>query len=128
MIAWQVISYIRYTLHQVRNLIYFVAAGFVLSMIALHCYPFQSPHTITTFITIMFVVFAGGIVRVLAQADRDPTLRRISNRQAGTLSGGFFLRLVSYLGLPLLTVAASQFPSWGRFLFSWVQPALEALK
>jgi hypothetical protein len=37
------------------------------------------------------------------------------------------VRLVSYGALPLLTVLASQFPAIGRFLFSWVQPAIEAL-
>ncbi len=76
MIAFQFISYIRYTLHQVRNLIYFVTVGFVLSMVALYSYPFQAPRTITTFITIMFLVFAGGIVLVMAQADRDRILSR----------------------------------------------------
>ena len=128
LIAFQFVSYIRYTLHQVRNLIYFVTVGFVLSMIALHCYPFQAPRTITTFITIMFTVFAGGIAIVMAQADRDPTLSRITNTTPGSLDAGFFKRVVVYLGVPFVTVIASQVPAWGRFLFSWVQPALEALK
>lgn len=128
MIAFQIISYIRYTLHQVRNLIYFVMVGFVLSMVALYSYPFQAPRTITTFITIMFLVFAGGIVLVMAQADRDRILSRITNTTPGALNSGFFKRLIIYLGLPLVTVVGSQVPSWGRFLFSWVQPALEALK
>jgi hypothetical protein len=128
MIAFQVIGYIRYTLHQVRNLIYFVMVGFVLSMVALYSYPFQAPRTITTFITIMFLVFGGGIVLVMAQADRDRFLSRITNTTPGALNAGFFTRLITYLGVPLVTVVASQVPSWGRFLFSWVQPALEALK
>jgi hypothetical protein len=128
MIAFQIIGYIRYTLHQVRNLIYFVMVGFVLSMVALYSYPFQAPRTITTFITIMFLVFGGGIVLVMAQADRDRILSRITNTRPGALNAGFFTRLITYLGLPLVTVVASQVPSWGRFLFSWVQPALEALK
>jgi hypothetical protein len=128
MIAFQIIGYIRYTLHQVRNLIYFVMVGFVLSMVALYSYPFQAPRTITTFITVMFLVFGGGIVLVMAQADRDRFLSRITNTRPGALNAGFFTRLITYLGLPLVTVVASQVPSWGRFLFSWVQPALEALK
>jgi hypothetical protein len=128
MIAFQLIGYVRYTLHQVRNLIYFVMVGFVLSMAALDSYPFQAPRTITTFITIMFLVFAGGIVLVMAQADRDRILSRITNTTPGALNSGFFKRLVIYLGVPLVTVIGSQVPSWGRFLFSWVQPALEALK
>jgi len=29
---------------------------------------------------------------------------------------------------PALTVLSTQFPSVGRFLFSWLQPTLEALR
>jgi hypothetical protein len=128
LIAFQFISYIRYTLRQMRNLIYFVMVGFVLSIVALHSYPFQEPRVITTFITIMFGLFALGIVLVMVQADRDPILSRITNTRPGALNAGFFKRLGLYLAVPAVTVLASQVPSWGRFLFSWVQPALEALK
>ena len=110
-----------------RNLIYFVTVGFVLSLIALHCYPFQSPRTITTFIMIMFTVFAGGIAVVMAGGSRSD-LSRITNTPLGSLDAGFFKRVVVYLGVPFVTVIGSQVPAWGRFLFSWVQPALEALK
>jgi hypothetical protein len=38
------------------------------------------------------------------------------------------LRLAQFGALPLLTVVASQFPAVNHFWFSWVRPALEALK
>lgn len=59
-IAFQFVSYIQYTQHQVRNLIYFVTVGFLLSLIAQHRYPFQTPRTITTFTTIRFAAFGRG--------------------------------------------------------------------
>ncbi len=65
---------------------------------------------------------------MLAQAERDPILSRITNTTPGKLSGGFFVKIAGYLGVPLITVLGSQFPSWGRFLFSWIQPLLEAIK
>jgi hypothetical protein len=70
LIAFQLVGYIRYTLHHVRNLIDFVTVGFVLSLIALHGYPSQAPRTITTFITI----FAG--------ESRSRWLRRIATRRS----------------------------------------------
>jgi hypothetical protein len=35
--------------------------------------------------------------------------------------------VASYGALPLLALLASQFPSVGRLLFSWLEPALSAL-
>jgi hypothetical protein len=127
-IAIQYCDYIRYILHQQQNLVVFVVSGFLLSMIALHCYPFQSPRMVTTFISVMFLMFGAGIITVLAEADRDPILSRITKTTPNKLSGGFFLRAAGYLGVPFVTIVASQFPTWGRFLFSWIQPMLEALK
>jgi hypothetical protein len=60
--------------------------------------------------------------------ERNPILSRISGSTAGELNKGFYLKLVSYGALPVLGILASQFPSISKFLFPWVQPALEALR
>jgi hypothetical protein len=127
-IALQYRDYIEYILHQQRNLLLFAITAFVLTIAALHSYPFQGPGTITTFITLTFIIFAGGVITVLAQAERDPILSSITKTNPGELSRGFFLKITGYLGLPLITVLGSQFPSIGHFLFSWIQPLLEAVK
>jgi hypothetical protein len=106
----------------------FVITGFLLSMVALNCYPFQSLRFLSSFVSVMFLMFGAGVVTVLAQADRDPVLSRITKSTPDKLSGAFFLRAAGYLGVPLITVLASQFPSLSRFLFSWIQPALETMK
>jgi hypothetical protein len=127
-IAIQYRDYIQYIVHQQQNLLVFIITGFLLSMVALHCYPFQSLRLLHTFVSVMFLMFSAGFVTVLAQADRDPILSRITKSTPDKLSGGFFLRAAGYLGVPLITVLASQFPSLDRFLFSWIQPALQAMK
>jgi hypothetical protein len=66
-------------------------------------------------------------VIMFAQMDRDALLSRINNTRAGHIEPGLFLHLASYGGIPLIALVASQFPSVGRFLFSWVEPALEAI-
>jgi hypothetical protein len=127
-IALQYDDYIQYVLHQQRNLLLFAVLSFILSILALHAYPFEGPRMITTFITFVFIAFAGGVIVVLAQADRNPILSRITKTTPGKLSGGFFLKVAGYIGVPLITVLSSQFPSLGHFLFSWVQPLLDAVK
>jgi hypothetical protein len=67
------------------------------------------------------------VVIAFAQMDRDAILSRLSDTDPGKLDRAFYVRLIAYGGLPFLTVLASQFPSIGSFLFSWVQPAIEAL-
>jgi hypothetical protein len=62
-----------------------------------------------------------------AQMDRDAILSRLSGTEPGKLDRDFYYRVVSYGALPLLALLASQFPSIGRFLFSWLQPGLNAL-
>jgi hypothetical protein len=127
-IALQYQDYIQYVLHQQRNLLMFSVSAFLLTVFALHAYPFEGPRIITTFITVVFISFACGVVTVLASAERDPILSRITKTEAGKLSGGFYGKVAAYLGVPTITVLSSQFPSWGRFLFSWIQPLLEAIK
>jgi len=127
-IAIQFHDYIQYIVHQQQNLLVFVISAFLLSMLALHSYPFQSPRILTTFISVMFLMFGAGVITVLAEAERDPVLSRITKTPPNELSSGFYWKVAGYLGVPLITVLGSQFPSWGRFLFSWVEPALEAMK
>ena len=106
----------------------FIAVAFVLFVLALHSYPFQSERLIDHITVGMFFVLGAGIITVLAQLDRDALLSRITDSAAGKLQSSFYVRLLSYGAIPALTVIASQFPSVGRFLFSAVQPALEALR
>jgi hypothetical protein len=127
-IALQYDDYIQYILRQQRNLLLFAIVGFILSIWALHAYPFEGPRTITTFITFMFIAFAGGVTSVLYQAERNPMLSRITKTTPGKLSGAFFLRVAGYIGVPLITVLGSQFPSLRHFLFSWIQPVLGAVR
>jgi hypothetical protein len=58
---------------------------------------------------------------------RDAILSRIANTDPGKISADFYFRIASFGALPVLTLLSSQFPSIGRFLFSWIQPGIEAL-
>jgi hypothetical protein len=127
-VALRVVSWIRYVLRQIRNLFQFIVVGFVLFVLALNSYPFQSEKLIAHLTIGMSIVLGLVVITILAGLDRDSLLSRITNSTAGKLEKTFYLRLMSYGAVPALTVFASQFPSVGRVLYSAVQPALEALR
>ena len=110
-----------------RSLLGFVTTAFLLAVLSLMSYPFQSPQIIGTFTLVVFVTLGGGVVIVLAQMNRDAILSRITNTKSGQLGFEFFHRVASYGTLPLITVLASNFNGVGRLLFSWISPALKAL-
>jgi hypothetical protein len=127
-IAYRYLIFIRYVLRHMRNLLGFIIWGFVLSVISMNCYPFQGHRWIGLANTIAFAALATGIGIVFAQIDRDAIMSRLTNTNANELGKTFFVRVVQYGALPVLTLLSSQFPSFNRAVFSWLQPALQALK
>ena len=90
-------------------------------------YSFQAPQAITRFLIIGLIGAGIIVVRAFAQIERDPILSRLSGTAEGELGKDFYIRVISYGALPILTVLSTQFPSISRFLLSWAQPTLEAL-
>ena len=90
-------------------------------------YAFRARTIIDWVLVAMFLVLTGGIVTAFAQADRDAILSRIAGTEEGKLDRHFYKHLFSYGAMPALVLLATHFPSVGRFFFSWVKPALEAI-
>ena len=126
-VALRYLAYIRYIMRHLRNLLSFITTGFILMTLALNCYPFQMLNLIRWSITIVFVLISVVLFYVFQQMSRNEILRRVTDTPATAIDTGFFTRALSIGALPLLAVVASHFPSVGRFLFSWVQPAISAL-
>ncbi len=104
------------------------AAGmYVLLVLSLTSYPFEPRLGIRSFLILLLLAILAVVAGVYAQVHRDPTLSRITNTNAGELGSDFWLRIASFSALPVLGLLASQFPEIGRFLFAWLQPALDAL-
>ena len=127
-VALRYLIFIRYVFRSLRNLLGFVIVAFILSVIATTSYAFQAHRWIGVANGIMFLALGMGVAVVFAGMDKDAILSRISATKANEVGKTFYLRLAQFGALPLLTLVASQFPSVSRFLFSWVQPALESFK
>jgi hypothetical protein len=112
----------------IQNLLWFLSVGFVLLVFSLNSYNFQSPQQIGHYLIVLFAVVAYVAWRCLAGMERNAILSRLAGTEEGELNKGFYLKLLSYGALPVIGLLASQFPAISKFLFSWVEPALEAFK
>jgi len=77
---------------------------------------------------LLFLIVIRAVALVLAQMHRNPTLSRITDTTPGKLEVEFWIRLGSFIALPLRSLIAVQFPQFSNFLFSWLRPALQALR
>jgi hypothetical protein len=127
-LAVRFVTFITYTLRIMRGFLEFIMYGFILLVMALTVYPFEGRLYIEVAILFIFVVAGATVATVFAQMDRDPLLSRLSETKPNQLGINFVIRVVSFGALPLLTLLASLVPDVGRFLQSWLQPALQSLK
>jgi hypothetical protein len=128
MVTLGYIAFIQANCRQIENLFFFLPVGFVLTLVSLNSYPFQSVHVLGWFMASLLIAIGLAVGFVLASSERDPVLSRLNGTAPGKIGKDFYLNLVSYGALPVLTVLAAQFPAIGSFLFSWVQPVLQALR
>jgi hypothetical protein len=113
---------------RMRTLVMTVAGIYVLTLLSFSCYPFEPKAAFHTLTILLFLLIFGMVGFVFAQMHRDATLSRITNTIPGELGLDFWIRLFSFAAVPLLSLLTAQFPGIGGALFSWMQPALQALK
>jgi hypothetical protein len=127
-VAYHLSVFALYGVRHIQNLLWFLSLGFVILTFSLNSYDFQAPRLIGRFLILLFAALAYIVWQCMSGIERDVVLSRLSGTDEGELNKGFYLKLISYGALPLVSVLASQFPTISKFLFSWVQPALEALQ
>jgi hypothetical protein len=126
--ALRFLGYIRYVMLHLRNLATFVTFGYVLLALALGSYPFLAPRAIAWFLSLLLIGLSIPVVMGFRQMSRNTILSKLTVAAAeGKSDWGFTTRTVSFAALPLLSMLASHFPFVGRYVFSWLQPALKSL-
>jgi hypothetical protein len=106
----------------------FLAVAFSLVLISLNLYAFEPHDSLLWSLTVIFIVLGALTVISLMQIHRDPILSRMSGTTPNDLGLEFYVRIVSFGAAPLITLLATHFPSIGRYVASFLQPGLEALK
>jgi hypothetical protein len=126
--ALRYVAFIQAACRQIENLLAFLPIGLVLTLISLNSYPFQSGHVLGWFMATLLIDMGIAVGCTLAGSERDEILSRLNGTKPGKIGKAFYMNLLSYGALPVLTVLAAQFPTIGSFLFSWVQPVPRALR
>jgi hypothetical protein len=127
-VALRYVAFIRAVLGHVRLLLIFLAISFSLMLISLNVYSFEPHQSLIWSFTAIFAVIGILAIGVLMEAHRNEILSRVSGTKPNELGWGFYARLISLGAAPLITLLATHFPSIGKFLLSFFQPGLEALK
>jgi hypothetical protein len=120
-------AYIRKVITELRNILFFLGIAVSLLFAALHTYAFRADQAIDWWFFGLFAVMGLGIVVVIAQVERNALVSRLSNSTPGELGSNFYLQLLKYGMVPILTIFGSQIPFFSNVVLKWVQPALEAL-
>jgi hypothetical protein len=128
LIAVRYIALIRSVLVNIRYLMMFISSAFVFAIIAWNSYPFQPHRFIDWGFTILLVFLGMGLVTVFAQMHRNAILSRITDTMPNKLGWNFYVRIVTFGAVPVLTWFAYQFPEVGGSLFKILQPSLQVIK
>ena len=121
-------SLIRAVLINLRQLMSFVSASFVLTLLAWNSYPFQPRQSVDWVFTSLLFGLGSAIIWVFMQMHRNPILSRITGTQANELGGAFYLRLASFGAVPVLTWLVSQFPALSSSLSRLFQSGMTFAK
>lgn len=127
-IALRYVAMIRYVNAQLRYLLVFVLFTYVLLIVGLETYPFEGQRSLSSVLTIIFMIVFVMAAIIIVQMDRNDFLMRLEHMPSGkTDYWSTGKRLLGVGGIPLIAVLASQFPVVERFLLSWVKPTIDNL-
>jgi hypothetical protein len=101
---------------------------YVFIVLSMNVYPFEPHAALQTLAVVLLAVMGAAVAFVYAQMHRDPILSRLTSTTSGELGWDFWLKLASAGAIPVFSLLAVQFPEINRFLFSWLEPALQAVK
>jgi hypothetical protein len=122
------VGYLQTVLARMRTMVLSMAGVFVTVAFAVAFYPYTPRPLLTLCLLLLLAVLGIAVAVVYAGLDRDSTLSHITNTTPGSLGAGFWMRILSFVGVPVLGLLVAQFPEITDFVFSWVQPGMSAMK
>jgi hypothetical protein len=122
------VNFLVSVLLRIRTLVLCAGGMYVLIVLSLNTYPFEPHPALQTLAVILLLVMAGAVGYVYAEMHREVILSQLTSTKPGELGLDFWIKFLSAGALPVFSLLASQFPSINQFLFSWLEPALQAMK
>lgn len=127
-VAMIYLTYIRSALVQIRNRVGTAAGLYILLLWALTGYPWMNRHGILLQMSALLGLLAVVTILIYAEMQKDDILSRTTQTEAGKLDSQFFTKILSVVGIPALTLLASQFPEFSNLIFSWIEPGLSSMR
>lgn len=122
------VALIRSVLLNMRYQMLTVGTTFVLALVAWNSFPFE-PHAFMDWgFTLLLGALSIGFISVFAQMHRSAILSRITDTTPNELGWDFYIRLITFGAVPVLTWIAYEFPQIGGTIYRLLQPGLQGLK
>jgi hypothetical protein len=122
------VGYLQNLLGRMRTMVLSMAGIFAAIALSVGFYPFTPRPTISLALLLLLLLIGAVVGVVFAGLDRDSTLSHITNTEPGALGAHFWLRMVSFIGVPALGLIVAQFPEITDFVFSWITPTMSSMK
>ena len=113
-------------LRRISSLVFGICGLYVFLLLGLTSFHFEPHLTIRTGMIALFLGALGCISYVYSQIYHNKTLSRVTATREDSLGWDFWLRMAGFVAVPVLSLLAAQFPELNRFLFSWLEPALQS--
>jgi hypothetical protein len=117
-------------IRQFRYFLWVTTLGSLLLLLAVTSYPFEPYRLLLTYMWIITGSVVGVCLWVYMRMDRNTLMSHITGTSPNevTLDSSFWIRIFAWGVVPLLSVAAAQYPEIANFLFNVVSPFTRALR
>jgi hypothetical protein len=127
-VALVYVNFLVSVLLRLRTLVIAAGGMYVFIVLSMNTYPFEPHPALQTLAVVLLVVMGGLVGYVYAGMHREAILSRLTSTVPGELGLDFWIKFASAAAIPVFSLLAAQFPGINQFLFSWLEPALQAMK
>jgi hypothetical protein len=127
-VALLYLNFILSVVLRLRTLAITVGGLYIFLLLSVNSYPFEPKISLRSAAIFLLMFIVGVVGFVSAQVHRDSILSLVTQTKPGELGVAFWVRMGSFVALPLISLLVSQFPTLNNALFSWLEPAVSALK
>ncbi|MGB2665082.1 MAG: hypothetical protein WAK48_13825, partial [Candidatus Acidiferrum sp.] len=122
------VNFLVSVLLRIRTLVISAGGLYVFIVMSINVYPFEPHPALQTLAVVLLLVMGAAVAFVYAEMHREVILSRLTSTAPGELGLDFWMKFASAAAIPVFSLLATQFPSVNQFLFSWLEPALQAMK
>jgi hypothetical protein len=122
------LAYLQNMLARMRTIVLSMTGVFAMIALSVAFYPYTPRQLLSLSLLLLLLFLGAAVALVYAGLERDSTLSRITNTEPGSLGLDFWVRIVSFAGVPALGLLVAQFPEIADFVGSWIEPGMNAVK